>query len=98
MCRMRESDSGARLLVLIYKKYVCELGWKLQWSTGHLVPSAECMNSLEAQIVFLKSLCTWLNDNITKGESLTPVLLLSMNHCCMTQLFEAPEVIGSVHP
>lgn len=74
-CRMKESDSGARLLALIYEKYVCELGWELEWSDGCLIPSTKCTKSHKASIVFLKSLCTWLNANVAKGDFLTAAVV-----------------------
>ncbi|XP_024527150.1 thyroid adenoma-associated protein homolog [Selaginella moellendorffii] len=65
--RVRESDAGALVLRLIFRKYVCELGWRVS-----LHPEAEAVQTKPVsgdQIVrYIESLNDWLEAGVLEGE------------------------------
>ncbi|GMH43329.1 hypothetical protein BSKO_11251 [Bryopsis sp. KO-2023] len=68
--RLRESDSGARLLILLYKKYACGLGWEIECHPAMTVASQtpNTNGGFNASLTFLESMCSWLERNVSKGK------------------------------
>ncbi|KAK9830510.1 hypothetical protein WJX72_012147 [[Myrmecia] bisecta] len=79
--RVRESDAGARLLGLVYSKYILGLHWHVQVScqSSSTAGSQSCTcldegatSAFSASMVFLDSINGWLQANVEAGKQDLP--------------------------
>ena len=69
LCRLRENDCGARIILLLYKKYVVSLGWSVTLFPEIAVKQMDAdSTSRSNQIMLLHSVIERFNSNIKKGE------------------------------
>ncbi|CAK9162900.1 unnamed protein product [Ilex paraguariensis] len=75
--RVRESDAGALMLRLIFRKYVVELGWIVRVSCNVVIfhPQSQLLNedyptctSISPAIEYVRSLIDWLHGAVEEGE------------------------------